>query len=277
MATLGFERGSFTLGQQVGFRRELERIMELAQRTGAADDPSIRQRLSNAWIGVEIMRLNALRTLSTSGRDFERTASIGKLYWSTWHRELGELAMDVLGMASTVVASRRTSCSPSSRSSCSAGPTRSTPAPARSSATSSPSARSAFPRSPPVPSPAPAYPAAHNLLAGRIVLVTAAAGTGIGFSTAKRAAEEGATVVVSDCHERRLGEAAEQLAEITGETPLAVPCDVRNEDQVQALFDAVYERHGRLDVLVNNAGLGGEVNARRHDRRAVDRTSSTSR
>jgi 3-oxoacyl-[acyl-carrier protein] reductase len=111
-----------------------------------------------------------------------------------------------------------------------------------------------------VPSPAPAYPAAHNLLAGRIVLVTAAAGTGIGFSTAKRAAEEGATVVVSDWHERRLGEAAEQLTEVMGEKPLAVPCDVRSEEQIQALFDAVYERHGRLDVLVNNAGLGGEVN-----------------
>ena len=105
-----------------------------------------------------------------------------------------------------------------------------------------------------MPSPAPAYPAAHNLLEGRIVLVTAAAGTGIGFATAKRAAEEGATVVVSDYHERRLGEAAEQLAEIMGEKPLAVPCDVRSEEQIQALFDAVYERHGRLDVLVNNAG-----------------------
>jgi len=110
-----------------------------------------------------------------------------------------------------------------------------------------------------VPSPAPAYPAAHNLLEGRIVLVTAAAGTGIGFATAKRAAEEGATVVVSDFHERRLGEAAEQLAEIMGDKPLAVPCDVRSEEQIQALFDAVYSRHGRLDVLVNNAGLGGEV------------------
>jgi 3-oxoacyl-[acyl-carrier protein] reductase len=110
-----------------------------------------------------------------------------------------------------------------------------------------------------VPSPAPAYLPAHKLLADRVVLVTAAAGTGIGFATAKRAAEEGATVVVSDYHERRLGEAAAQLAEITGELPLAVPCDVRHEDQVQALFDAGYERHGRLDVLVNNAGLGGEV------------------
>jgi alkylation response protein AidB-like acyl-CoA dehydrogenase len=103
MATLGFERGSFTLGQQVGFRRELGRIIELAQRTGASEDASIRERISRAWIGVEIMRLNALRTLSTSGRDFERTASIGKLYWSTWHQQLGELAMDVLGMSATVV------------------------------------------------------------------------------------------------------------------------------------------------------------------------------
>jgi alkylation response protein AidB-like acyl-CoA dehydrogenase len=105
MATLGFERGSFTLGQQVGFRRELERVIELAQRTGAASDASIRDRISRAWIGVEIMRLNALRTLSQSGgRDLERTASIGKLYWSTWHQELGNLAMDVLGMSATVVA-----------------------------------------------------------------------------------------------------------------------------------------------------------------------------
>jgi 3-oxoacyl-[acyl-carrier protein] reductase len=105
----------------------------------------------------------------------------------------------------------------------------------------------------------PAYTAGHGLLKDKIVLVTAAAGTGIGFSTAKRAAEEGATVVVSDYHERRLGEAADSLTEVMGERPQAVTCDVRNEEQVQALFDAVYERHGRLDVLVNNAGLGGEV------------------
>ena len=105
----------------------------------------------------------------------------------------------------------------------------------------------------------PAYTAGHGLLKDRIVLVTAAAGTGIGFSTAKRAAEEGATVVVSDFHERRLGEAADQLTEIMGEKPQAVTCDVRNEQQIKAMFEAVYERHGRLDVLVNNAGLGGEV------------------
>ena len=105
MATLGFERGSMTLGQQVGFRRELERIMELARQTGASEDPVIRERLSRAWIGVEIMRLNALRTLSTTNAERAGSiGSIGKLYWSTWHQQLGELAMDVLGMASTVVA-----------------------------------------------------------------------------------------------------------------------------------------------------------------------------
>ena len=110
--------------------------------------------------------------------------------------------------------------------------------------------------------PTPEYPPAHGLLAGKIVVVTAAAGTGIGFATAKRAAEEGATVVVSDHHERRLGEAADQLAALTtgGSKPLAVVCDVTKEEQVQGLFDAVVAEHGRVDVMVNNAGLGGTAN-----------------
>jgi 3-oxoacyl-[acyl-carrier protein] reductase len=98
---------------------------------------------------------------------------------------------------------------------------------------------------------------AHALLDGRVVLVTAAAGTGIGFATAKRCVEEGATVAISDRHARRLGEAAAALGELTGEPPLAVECDVTVEEQVQAMIDAVVDRHGRLDVLVNNAGLGG--------------------
>ena len=87
--------------------------------------------------------------------------------------------------------------------------------------------------------------------------MTAAAGTGIGFATARRAVEEGATVVLSDWHERRLAEARQQLAELGGKEPLAVPCDVTAEAQVQALIDAAYASYGRLDVLVNNAGLGG--------------------
>ncbi len=104
---------------------------------------------------------------------------------------------------------------------------------------------------------APPYPDGHQLLAGRTVLVTAAAGTGIGFATARRCAEEGATVMISDKHERRLAEAADELAGITGERPPAVPCDVTSEEDVQRLFAAAEAELGRLDVLVNNAGLGG--------------------
>ena len=84
------------------------------------------------------------------------------------------------------------------------------------------------------------------------MLVTAAAGTGIGFATAKRCAEEGARVVLSDRHERRLAESADELG-----AALAVPCDVTKEDDVQRLFDTVERETGGLDVLVNNAGLGG--------------------
>jgi 3-oxoacyl-[acyl-carrier protein] reductase len=103
----------------------------------------------------------------------------------------------------------------------------------------------------------PTEHASHALLAGRIVLVTAAAGTGIGFATARRCAQEGATVAISDRHERRLAEAAAQLEDLTGAPPLAVACDVTVEEQVQRMVDAVVDRYGRLDVLVNNAGLGG--------------------
>jgi 3-oxoacyl-[acyl-carrier protein] reductase len=99
----------------------------------------------------------------------------------------------------------------------------------------------------------PVEPAGHGLLEGKVALVTAAAGTGIGSATARRLAAEGATVVISDAHERRLKEAAADL----GGDVLAVPCDVTDEDQVGALFAAAVERHGRLDVVVNNAGLGG--------------------
>jgi 3-oxoacyl-[acyl-carrier protein] reductase len=95
------------------------------------------------------------------------------------------------------------------------------------------------------------------LLDGKIVVVTAAAGSGIGFATAKRCVEEGAIVVVSDAHERRLGEAAEQLSAISGRKPLALRCDVTNEAEVQRLYDSAVAEHGRIDVAVNNAGLGG--------------------
>lgn len=105
----------------------------------------------------------------------------------------------------------------------------------------------------------PHPPAGRSLLAGRTVLVTAAAGTGIGYATAERCALEGARVAISDRHERRLGEAADKLAELTGTRPFAIPCDVTVEAEVQRMVDAVVAEHGALDVLVNNAGLGGEV------------------
>jgi alkylation response protein AidB-like acyl-CoA dehydrogenase len=104
MGTLAFERGASTLGQQLNFRNELDTITAVARRTGVADDPVMRQRLAGAHIGLEIMRLNALRTLSgTETGALGREAMIGKLYWATFHRGLGELAMDVLGAAATVI------------------------------------------------------------------------------------------------------------------------------------------------------------------------------
>lgn len=106
----------------------------------------------------------------------------------------------------------------------------------------------------------PAYPQPRDLLNGKTVVVTAAAGTGIGYAVAKRAAEEGATVLISDFHERRLGEAADRIAAETGcARPATYVCDVTNQEQVDGLRDAALRELGAIDVLVNNAGLGGEV------------------
>ena len=99
----------------------------------------------------------------------------------------------------------------------------------------------------------PAYPPAHGLLRDKVVVVTAAAGTGIGFATAKRCIEEGATVLISDAHERRLAESAAELG-----VP-SIPCNVTDEAAVQALVDGAVAELGGIDVLVNNAGLGGEA------------------
>ncbi len=106
--------------------------------------------------------------------------------------------------------------------------------------------------------PAPDYVPAHGLLRGKSVLVTAAAGAGIGFSVAKRAAEEGCRALfISDVHERRLNEAVEALKKETGlQDIFGQLCDVSNEDQVQALVNAAEDKLGGIDVLVNNAGLG---------------------
>lgn len=104
---------------------------------------------------------------------------------------------------------------------------------------------------------APACPPASGLLRDRTVLLTAAAGTGIGYATAKRCVEEGARVMISDQHGRRLAEAADALAKLGGAPVAAQRCDVTDGDQVEALVAAAREQLGAIDVLVNNAGLGG--------------------
>ena len=103
MGTLAFERGVSTLAQQMHFRNELNEIINEAKLNGASGDPLIRRRIAEAWRGLQAMRASALRMLSgadegaLSGPQFTY-----KIYWATWHRALGELAMDVLGQSGEV-------------------------------------------------------------------------------------------------------------------------------------------------------------------------------
>jgi alkylation response protein AidB-like acyl-CoA dehydrogenase len=104
MGTLTFERGVSTLGQQIIYARELNSVVELAKRTGAADDPLIRERLTRAWAGLRAMRSYALATMDVEGGG--RAAgkdNVSKLLWANWHRELGEIAMEVQGSAGLVL------------------------------------------------------------------------------------------------------------------------------------------------------------------------------
>jgi alkylation response protein AidB-like acyl-CoA dehydrogenase len=104
MGLLSFERGVSTLGQQMLFARELELIAATARSTGAAQNPTIRQRIARAWMELKVMRYNALRTLSrTQDAMLAREALMYKYYWSNWHRELGKLAMDVLGADADII------------------------------------------------------------------------------------------------------------------------------------------------------------------------------
>ena len=98
LATLGYERGVGLLGHQLSFRRELDHLIATAQTNGRADDPVIRQRLARSYAELEVLRYNTLRSLSGyDGPDAPAEASIIKLFWATWHRDLGELAMDIRG------------------------------------------------------------------------------------------------------------------------------------------------------------------------------------
>lgn len=100
MALLGFERGLSTLGQQMGFARELDLIVEIARENGAAARPAIRARIARAWAGLRAMRYMAMRMLADDPEPQVQLESLGYKYqWSNWHRDLGRLGMDVLGFS----------------------------------------------------------------------------------------------------------------------------------------------------------------------------------
>lgn len=105
MALLGFERGVSTLGQQMQFQNELDEVIRIARTNGAAQDPLLRQRIAQAWSGLRVLRYNSLRMLSgVQDGSLRPEATIYKLAWSTWHVELGKLAMDVLGPEAELLA-----------------------------------------------------------------------------------------------------------------------------------------------------------------------------
>ena len=100
LATLAYERGVGLLGHQLSFRRELDHVVAVARENGRAQDPVIRQRLARSYAELEVLRYSTLRSLSGyDGPVAPPEASIIKLFWSTWHQQLGELAMDVRGPA----------------------------------------------------------------------------------------------------------------------------------------------------------------------------------
>jgi alkylation response protein AidB-like acyl-CoA dehydrogenase len=104
MGLLEIERGVSTLGQQMHFAYELDLVIRAARENGKSEDPQIRSRIAQAWIGLRVMRYNALRMLSRGAElGLKREALIYKYYWSNWHRDLGKLAADVLGAAADVV------------------------------------------------------------------------------------------------------------------------------------------------------------------------------
>jgi alkylation response protein AidB-like acyl-CoA dehydrogenase len=102
MGTLGVERGVSTVGQQMGFQREFEAVLAQARANGAIGDPEIATRITDAWIGLQVLRFTARATLGgPAGAAPGTEANIVKLLWAPWHQRLGELAADVAGPAAT--------------------------------------------------------------------------------------------------------------------------------------------------------------------------------
>ena len=208
--------------------------------TGRYDDPVIRDRLAQAQVELEVIRLNALRTLSED--QAPQQASISKLLWAGWHRTLGELAMQVRGARRRCTAGRRlrprrvaaavpvhprghdlrrVRRDPAQR------PGRARARPTQRTETHGESMTATRPEQ-----PTPDYVPGHDLLRDKVVVVTAAAGAGIGAAVVRRVLEEGArAVVLGDTHERRLGEARGLARRSSARTGCArCVCDVTDED-----------------------------------------------
>src|SRR3984957_8004950 len=257
-ATLEFERGAGMLGQQVGFRRELDELVELARLTEAGTDPLLRDRLARAWVGLDALPGVPVRPPRRAGRH--------------GHRRRGRRGLGAEGALVAVAPGARGAGDGRARRRVHGRRHRRRRRPGRVAA--------AVPVRPgrdhlrrvrrdpaehhrrPCTGPAEAGarvkpPTAHSLLDGKVVVITAAAGTGIGSAAARRCLEEGAEVVISDQHARRLGETREEGGAPHGDGVGPRPCDVTDQSAVDGVIDGAASRLGRIDVLINNAGLGG--------------------
>jgi alkylation response protein AidB-like acyl-CoA dehydrogenase len=103
MATLGFERGISTLSVQLAFEREVDALIACARANGTSRDPVVRNRIAHAWSGLHVMRWIALRGLAGHAAGAPGPeASVAKLFWANWHRDLGSLRVDVAGLEGLV-------------------------------------------------------------------------------------------------------------------------------------------------------------------------------
>ena len=104
----------------------------------------------------------------------------------------------------------------------------------------------------------PKYPEGRNLFQDKNILITAAAGSGIGFSTAKRFLEEGANIFISDVHQGRLDEAIDDLRNFNLGKVNGCLCNVTNDEEIDSMFIEAIACYSNLNGVINNAGLGGE-------------------
>ena len=272
MTLLGHERGEEAATNPILFRAELDRLLALAAERGRDHDPLIRQRLAWCYARVEIMRYLGYRILTQvqrqtelgqtelAGTELGAAASVAKLYWSEYHVAATELALDIGGLDGLVPEGRgplRGAHRRPRRSQLLGLLARRLPErPGRrdlrrhlekSSATSSPSRCSACPRR---------NVADPDEFGGRVALVTAAAGQGIGQAVARRLAAGGARVVVTDIHPGRTEKVTAAIAaDYPAATVAGYPLDAGDRDQIDAVVNAVTTSLGPVRILVNNAAV----------------------